>query len=163
MPGTELTRALEALSGVQAGLQAGLDSWLAQTRLVLIGLAWVALGSALGGAARFFVSGLVGRHVGETFPWGTMAVNVSGALALGFLAAHATTLALFQAPAAWSFAAVGFLGSYTTVSSFSLQTLALVRDGELLLAAGNVILSLVLCLSAVTLGYGAGMAGGGPG
>ena len=154
---------LEVLSGFQAGLQAVLDTWLARTGLVLIGLTWVALGSALGGAARFFISGLVGRHIGETFPWGTMAVNVSGALALGFVAAHATIQTLFQTPTTWSFAAIGFLGSYTTVSSFSLQTLALVRDGEFLLAGGNVVLSLVLCLSAVMLGYTTGIAAGGAG
>ena len=158
-----MATALEVLSGFQEGLQAVLDSWLARTGLVLIGLAWVALGSALGGSARFFISGLVGRRVGETFPWGTMAVNVSGALALGFVAAHATIQSLFQAPTAWSFAAVGFLGSYTTVSSFSLQTLALARDGEFLLAGGNVVLSVVLCLSAVTLGYTTGIAAGGAG
>ena len=146
------------LSGIQAGLQAALDGWLAEIGLVLVGLAWVVLGSALGGTARFFVSGVVGRHIGETFPWGTMAVNVSGALAIGVVAAPTTFHALFHAPATWSFAVVGFLGSYTTVSSFSLQTLALVRDGERLLAAGNVVLSLALCLAAVALGYSAGAA-----
>lgn len=152
---------LALLSAIQAGLQAALDAWLAQTALVLIGLAWVGLGSALGGVARFFVSGAVGRRIGETFPWGTLVVNVSGALAIGFVAAHATIHSLFQIPATWNLAVVGFLGSYTTVSSFSLQTLALVRDGELLLATGNIVLSLVLCLSAVALGYAAGTAAGG--
>lgn len=154
---------LALFGAIEAGLQAVLDAWLAQTGLVLIALTWVALGSALGGAARFLVSGVVGRHIGETFPWGTMVVNVSGALAIGFVAAHATIHALFQMPATWSFAVVGFLGSYTTVSSFSLQTLALVRAGELLLATANVLLSVALCLSAVALGYAAGMAAAGTG
>jgi CrcB protein len=113
----------------------------------------VALGSALGGMARFFVSGVVGRRFGETFPWGTMVVNVSGAFLLGLAAAAIGG----QANSAfWAFIAIGCLGSYTTVSSFSLQTLALAREGDWRRAAGNVVLSLVLCLGAVTLGFLAG-------
>lgn len=122
---------------------------------ILEGLVWVILGSAIGGPARYFVSGLVGRHIGETFPWGTMVINVSGAFVVGLFAAAAIGGTL-PTLAAWQFAVTGFLGSYTTVSSFSLQTLALVRDGQFLRAGGNVILSLILCLSAVTLGYAAG-------
>ncbi|OQM73930.1 fluoride efflux transporter CrcB [Manganibacter manganicus] len=118
---------------------------------------WVALGSALGGPARYFVSGLIGRHVGETFPWGTMAVNVSGAFAVGLLAAAATIEGLMPMPAGWQFAVTGFLGAYTTVSSFSLQTMALALDGEFLKAGGNIALSLLLCLAGVALGYGAGI------
>ena len=125
---------------------------------LLAALAWVAVGSALGGAARFLVSGLVARAVGETFPWGTMVVNVSGSAALGALAALADAGALDAA--AWQFAALGFLGSYTTVSSFSLQTLALVRDGEGPRAAGNVALSLGLCLAGAAAGFAAAGAGG---
>lgn len=116
-------------------------------------IGWVALGSALGGMARFFVSGVVARRVGERFPWGTLVVNVTGALALGALAAAAQ----HGLPAAWApvwpLAATGFLGSYTTVSSFSLQTLALVQQGEGSRAAGNVLLTLALCLAGVTLGF----------
>ncbi|TIS53712.1 fluoride efflux transporter CrcB [Mesorhizobium sp.] len=124
----------------------------------LQGLLWVVLGSAIGGPARYFISGLIGRHIGETFPWGTVAVNVSGAFVIGLLAASAAVGAMSPMPAAWQFAVTGFLGSYTTVSSFSLQTLALVRDGQFLSASGNVVLSLLLCLSAVALGYAAGSA-----
>ena len=115
---------------------------------------WVALGSAVGGPSRYFVSGLVGRHIGETFPWGTMVVNVSGAFVIGLIAAATTVEGLLPMPSAWQFAVTGFLGAYTTVSSFSLQTLALARDGQFPKAGGNVALSLVLCLSAVALGYG---------
>lgn len=121
-------------------------------------LVWVMVGSALGGAARFWLSGVVGRHVGETFPWGTMAVNVTGCLAIGALGAIALNgPGWFRDPAVGSLAIVGFLGCYTTVSSFSLQTLMLARDGEMLRAAGNVALSVVLCLAAVALGYAAGI------
>ena len=121
------------------------------------GVIWVALGSVLGGTARFWLSGLVARRVGETFPWGTMVVNVSGAFLLGILAASAASHGIFAAVTPWQFAAIGILGTYTTVSSFSLQTLALARDGEMLRAAGNIMLSLLLCLLAVAAGFAAGL------
>lgn len=130
---------------------------------ILSALPWVALGSAFGGMARFFLSGVVGRRVGETFPWGTMVVNVSGAFAIGVAAAAAAVHPLFQIPASWQLAVIGFLGSYTTVSSFSLQTLALTRDGEFVRAGGNVVLSIILCLAAVALGFAGGAAALGSG
>jgi CrcB protein len=120
---------------------------------IVPGLLWVVLGSALGGPARYFVSGLVARRVGERFPWGTMVVNASGAFLMGVLGAAAGVDGLLPLPAAWQLAATGFLGSYTTVSSFSLQTLMLARDGEILRAGGNAVLSLCLCLAAVAIGY----------
>ena len=120
------------------------------------GVIWVALGSVLGGTARFWLSGFVARRVGETFPWGTVVVNVSGAFLLGILAASAASHGVFAAVRPWQFAAIGILGTYTTVSSFSLQTLALARDGEMMRAAGNMMLSLSLCLAAVTGGFAAG-------
>jgi CrcB protein len=123
---------------------------------VLQGLAWVALGSILGGPARYFVSGFVGRHIGETFPWGTMVVNITGAFAVGVISAGTVVEGFFPMSVAWQFAVTGFLGSYTTVSSFSLQTLMLVRDGQIMRAGGNVVLSLALCLAAVALGYVSG-------
>lgn len=118
-------------------------------------VAWVAAGSALGGLARFFVSGLVARAFGETFPWGTIVVNVTGAFAIGVLAAVARHQGWLLLPPAWPIAVTGFLGSYTTVSSFSLQTLALVREGEWFRGAGNIVLSLALCLCAAALGMAA--------
>jgi CrcB protein len=113
---------------------------------------WVMLGCALGGMARYFVSGLVARRIGETFPWGTLAVNVSGAFAIGLIAASAARQGWFADPGQWRLAAVGFLGSYTTVSSFSLQTLALLRDGGTGRAIANAVLSLGLCLPLAALG-----------
>ena len=113
----------------------------------------VALGSAAGGAARFLISGLVARAVGETFPWGTMAVNVTGALALGVLAGILDPATGGAAALLWQLAATGFLGSYTTVSSFTLQTLALAQEGEARRAAGNVALSLLFGLSAAAFGF----------
>lgn len=125
---------------------------------ILIALGWVALGAALGGTARYFVSGIVGRRFGETFPWGTTVVNATGSLAIGLAAAAAADGGPLHAPALWQLAVVGFLGSYTTVSSFSLQTLALARDGQVWQAGGNVLVSLLLCLSAVALGFAVGTA-----
>jgi len=108
----------------------------------------VMLGSALGGMARFALSGLVGRRIGETFPWGTMAVNVSGAFAIGLVAA----LGPVKGTVLWPLLVTGFLGSYTTVSSFSLQTLNLLHNGQILPALANIALSLGLCLLAAGLG-----------
>ena len=121
------------------------------------GAMWVALGSVLGGTARFWLSGFVARRVGETFPWGTTVVNVSGAFLLGILAASAASHGIFADVKPWQFAAIGILGTYTTVSSFSLQTLSLARDGEMMRAAGNMVLSLSLCLLAVAGGFAAGL------
>jgi fluoride exporter len=121
---------------------------------VLTGLIYVVIGSALGGTARYFISGVVARRLGETFPWGTMTVNVTGAFLIGILAELATSKAsLFASENTWLFAVTGFLGCYTTVSSFSLQTLGLARDGQVHRAAGNVVLSVVLCLGAVACGF----------
>lgn len=119
------------------------------------GLIWIILGGALGGVVRFLVSGLVGRSVGETFPWGTMFVNVTGSFAIGALAVLAQRGALPDTPIVWQAGVTGFLGCYTTVSSFSLQTLSLVREGEHLQAIGNVAGSLALCLGAAALGFAA--------
>jgi CrcB protein len=105
--------------------------------------------------ARYFVSGFVARRVGETFPWGTFIINVSGAFAIGLFGGLAEDNAsIFASPDPWLFAVTGFLGAYTTVSSFSLQTLALARDGERGRSVSYVVLSVALCLAAVTLGFG---------
>src|SRR5215472_15744795 len=112
------------------------------------GLISVILGSALGGMARYFISGFVARRIGETFPWGTLIINVSGAFLIGIFGALAKDNAsLLALPDPWLFAVIGFLGCYTTVSSFSLQTLSLSRNGETGRAAGYVALSVGLCLS----------------
>ncbi len=113
-------------------------------------LALVALGGALGSMARFWVSGVVARRHGDAFPLGTLVVNVTGAAAIGAISAllmEPGTLSV-ERITLWSGLVIGILGSYTTVSSFSLQTLALARSGEGRRAAGNVILSLGLCLAA---------------
>ena len=115
---------------------------------------WIAIGSALGGVARFWCSGVAARTIGETFPWGTLIVNVVGSFIIGFFA----TLTgpdgrVFVSSTARQFVMIGFCGGYTTFSSFSIQTLNLVQDGEWLRAGGNIVGSVVLCLVAVWAGY----------
>ncbi|OKO85243.1 protein CrcB [Bradyrhizobium sp. NAS80.1] len=121
---------------------------------MLSGAIAIVVGSVLGGCARYFVSGAVARRLGETFPWGTMSINVSGAFLIGIFGALATHPgSMFASPTPWLFAVTGFLGCYTTVSSFSLQTLTLARGGEPMHALGNVVFSVTLCLTAVTCGF----------
>ena len=118
--------------------------------------ALVLFGGFFGGIARFFVSGFVGRRIGETFPWGTLVVNVSGALVIGALAGLARSHGgIFAGEMFRDLAFVGFLGGYTTVSSFCLQTLNLALDGQGLQAALNAILSTGLCIAAVGAGFAA--------
>jgi CrcB protein len=115
---------------------------------------WVMLGSALGGGARFLVSGLAADHFGETFPWGTLIVNATGSFIIGFF----STLTgpdgrVFVGSQGRQFVMTGLCGGYTTFSSFSLQTLNLVRDGEMALAGANIGLSFAVCLVAVWAGH----------
>jgi CrcB protein len=114
----------------------------------------IALGGALGSVARFALSGVVAQHFGETFPWGTLVINVTGSFVIGFFST------LTGPDGRWlvnslgrQFFMIGICGGYTTFSSFSLQTLSLVRDGDWLRAGGNIGGSIVFCLLAVWLGH----------
>ena len=114
----------------------------------------IAAGSALGGMTRYWCSGVAARMFGETFPWGTLFVNVTGSFLIGFFA----TLTgpdgrIFAGSTLRQFVMLGIFGGFTTFSSFSLQTLSLVQDGELLQAGGNIFGSVLLCLIAVWLGH----------
>lgn len=119
---------------------------------------WIFLGGGLGSLARYWLSGWVASRVGEVFPWGTMFVNVSGCFLIGVLATVTSTDGRFWVgPSGRSFLLLGVLGGYTTFSSFSWQTLELIHDGQWGWAAGNAVLSLVLCLAAVAAGNYVGM------
>lgn len=110
-------------------------------------------GGFLGGLCRFWLSGFVGTRVGELFPWGTLAVNVTGAFVIGLLAGIADRGGSFLAsPLAQDLLITGFCGGYTTVSSFALQTVALGLDGEIRPALANIAGSAGLCLLAVAAG-----------
>ena len=118
---------------------------------------WIAMGGALGSVGRFWFSGVVGRQFGETFPWGTLLVNVSGSFVIGLLAALAEPGGRrFIGPTGRQFFMYGVCGGYTTFSSFSLQTLELVREGDWFKAGANAAGSVVFCLVAVWLGYALG-------
>lgn len=120
----------------------------------MVSYLWIAIGGALGSVARFWFSGVVARQFGETFPWGTLLVNVTGSFAIGFFATLTSPDGRWLAPVGVrQFFMIGVCGGYTTFSSFSLQTLNLLREREWLYAGGNVLLSVALCLVAVWLGY----------
>ena len=117
---------------------------------------WIAVGSALGGVARYWCSLVAARFLGETFPWGTLIVNVVGSLIIGFFATATGPDGRFLVGStARQFVMVGILGGYTTFSSFSLQTLNLMQDGQWLHVGFNIAASVVLCLLAVWLGHAA--------
>lgn len=119
---------------------------------------WIALGSALGGMARYGLSRAVALRLGETFPWGTLAVNVSGSLVIGLIAAiSGPDSRLIVSPNARTFMMIGLCGGFTTFSSFSLQTLELIRNRDFAEAFGNVFLSVAACIAAVAIGFIAGL------
>jgi fluoride exporter len=120
---------------------------------------WIALGGALGSIARHWCNGLASTLFGAGFPWGTLLVNVIGSVVIGFAAATMHDGGRFPAGNdARIFVLVGLCGGYTTFSAFSLQTLTLIQGGQWLPAAGNIGLSVVLCLVGVWIGYIAGLA-----
>ena len=120
---------------------------------------WVALGGALGSMARYGAARLAARLIDGTFPWSTMFVNVLGSLLIGFLAGVMSPDGRFTvAPDARAFLLIGVLGGFTTFSSFSLETLNMLRDGEWLWAGANVAGSILLCIMAVWLGHAAAVA-----
>jgi CrcB protein len=114
----------------------------------------IALGSAIGGAARYWATQFVGARMGELFPWGTLAVNASGSLLIGILGALSQPNTLWHlSPDARLFLMVGLLGGFTTFSAFSLQTLNLMRDGEGMYAVAYAVGSVIVCLLAVWAGF----------
>jgi CrcB protein len=115
---------------------------------------WIAIGSAIGGVARYWCSGVAARLVGETFPWGTIVVNILGSFIIGFFA----TLTgpdgrVYVGSLGRQFVMIGICGGYTTFSSFSIQTLNLANDGEWFRAGANIVVSVVCCLVAVWIGH----------
>ena len=116
----------------------------------------VASGGALGTVARYFLSGLVASAFGETFPWGTLIINVAGSFIIGFFGTLTSPDGrLLVSGTSRQFVMVGLCGGFTTFSSFSLQTLNLMNDGEWTHAGANIIGSVGLCLLFVWLGSAA--------
>jgi len=113
----------------------------------------VGCGGFLGAVARYLLGGAVHRLVqAPVFPFGTLVVNVSGCLAIGFLGGLADERGALS-PEARVFLLIGILGGYTTFSSFGYETFQLLRDGEMLPAVANVLLQVVIGLAAVWAGH----------
>ena len=125
---------------------------------VAITYLWVALGAAIGGCARYALSGVVASWMGATFPWGTLIVNVTGCFVIGIFNTLTGPDGLWLAPTnVRLFVMVGMCGGYTTFSSFSLEWLNLTRGGEWLPAGLYVLASVIFCLVGAWLGQVAGL------
>jgi len=111
----------------------------------------ISLGAILGANLRYFLGAWIAERTPGAFPWGTLAINVAGSFALGLVLALAVERELgpwWLRPAV----GIGFLGSFTTFSAFSAETVALLEPGQVLLGGVNIVSSVVLCLLAVWLG-----------
>jgi CrcB protein len=114
----------------------------------------VAVGSVVGGVARYLVSVLFISQFGNGFPWSTLFVNVTGSFIIGFYSAlTGPDGRLLASPRQRQFVMVGICGGYTTFSAFSLETLRLVQSGNLPAAALNLVISVVGWLTAVWIGH----------
>lgn len=116
---------------------------------------WIAIGGALGSVGRYWLNGVVSTRF-ETFPMGTLVVNIIGSFLIGIFAALTMPEGRMTSESraiATQFVMIGICGGFTTFSSFSLQTLSLLRDREWLYAGGNILFSVAVCLIATWLGY----------
>ena len=113
------------------------------------------LGGAIGSIGRVLMTNTVSRWAGDEFPFGTIAVNVTGALLMGLLAGYGNTEPgrLLFSPGARTFLMIGVLGGYTTFSSFSLQTFLLLEQGNISGALLNILLSVLLCVTGIWVGF----------
>lgn len=113
----------------------------------------IALGGMIGAVSRYVVVLFFQQYFNVVFPWGTLIVNISGAFLIGLFVEMFS--AILVSPAWRLFILVGCIGSYTTFSTYSIETINLIRDGELQFAIYNILLNNILCISAVVLGiYG---------
>lgn len=115
---------------------------------------WLGVGGAIGTVARFWLDNVVSNHFGRTFPFGILLINVTGSLIIGLLnGLIGPESGVLVSPTVRAFFMIGICGGYTTFSSFSLNTLNLAREGQWLRAGANVVLSVILCLLAVWVGF----------
>jgi CrcB protein len=125
-------------------------SWLAGNQLVLLAIA-----GAAGTLARYAAGGLVQRLCGTSFPWGTFAINVVGCLLFGFFWSLGTERMVIGAQARIVIL-TGFMGAFTTFSTYAFETAQLLSDAEWLRAIGNVALENIVGIVAVFLGFAIG-------
>lgn len=111
----------------------------------------IAAGGALGAVLRYLSSTAIYRWLGTDFPWGTLVVNVAGSLAMGLLSVLLLERSMIE-PQWRAFLMIGLLGAFTTFSTFSMETLNLIHDGQLVRAVLNMIASVLLCVLAAWLG-----------
>ena len=118
---------------------------------------WVGLGGFLGANARYLLSGVIAERWGAIFPWGTFVINVTGCFILGVFGAFAAERPWVN-PSWRLLFAVGFVGAYTTFSTFSYESIQLMRSGEMLLATANIVGSVAAGAIATVLGIMLGAA-----
>ncbi len=113
-------------------------------------LMWVALGGACGSLLRYLASGTIYLYLGASFPYGTLFVNILGSFIIGVLSELVTYFS--WGPSIRSFLLIGLLGGFTTFSSYSIETVNLFRDGEIIMASLNLFLNNLLSISLALLG-----------
>jgi len=112
---------------------------------------WIAIGAVVGASARYLLSTYVARHFSAVFPYGTLLINITGSLILGFFLIYSTERVLID-PRWRLLVAIGFCGSYTTFSSYAFESFALMEQSQWLMVGLNVLLSNALCIGAVLAG-----------
>jgi CrcB protein len=117
----------------------------------IVNYLWIAVGAVLGASARYFLSGLVARSIPSAFPYGTLLINVTGSLVVGYFLVYSTERVLLD-PRWRLLIAIGFCSSYTTFSSYVFESFALMEQGQWWLVSLNALASNLLCLAAVLAG-----------
>ena len=112
----------------------------------------IGIGGFLGANTRYLVAGWAARRFGATFPYGTFIINISGSFILGFFMAFLRDRAFIH-PNYRLFFAIGFLGAYTTFSTFTYESLRLLQDGSILLGFTNILASIIIGLVGVFIGF----------
>ena len=124
-----------------------------QTMIEWRAYAWISLGAVLGANLRYLLSKIVTRMSDAAFPYGTLVINVTGSLVLGFFLVWTTERVLANPLWRW-LVAIGFCGSYTTFSSYAYETIACFEQGHWALFGANILSNNLLCLAAVIAGAG---------
>ena len=112
---------------------------------------WISIGAIVGASARYFLSGFTARHLSTSFPYGTLFINITGSLVLGFFLIYSTERVLLD-PRWRLLVAIGFCGSYTTFSSYAFESFALMEQSQWLMMGLNILANNALCLTAVLAG-----------